>query len=163
MERGASIGRVAVVTAALVALSACGRAAEDDDDYAAVVPTTAAAPTTTTTVVQDPAYVVQAGDSLSVIAARFSVTVDEIAQANGITDVDSITAGDELVIPPSSGGTPPGPGTTTGSTAPTSTAGSVGSAGSPGTTRAADGAPADTADSSRVTSTTAGATSTAAG
>jgi LysM repeat protein len=105
--------------------------------------------------VQDPAYVVQAGDSLSTIAARFSVTVDEIAEANGITDVDSITAGDELVIPPASrGGPQAGPGTTTASSAPPST--TPGSTGSPGTTAPGDDGPGGTATTVGPTSTTAG-------
>ena len=59
------------------------------------------APTTVTTVPPSPAgtYVVEAGDTLSSIAARFSVTVDAISQANGITDVNSIRPGQELIIP----------------------------------------------------------------
>lgn len=44
-------------------------------------------------------YVVQSGDTLSGIATTFGITVDELAGANGLIDVDSITPGDELVIP----------------------------------------------------------------
>ena len=44
-------------------------------------------------------YVVQSGDTLSGIATTFGITVDELAAANGLIDVDSITQGDELVIP----------------------------------------------------------------
>jgi LysM repeat protein len=65
-------------------------------------PATAATPTTTTSMPTGPSgtYVVQAGDTLSVIASQFGITVDAISQANGITDVNSIRPGQELVIPP---------------------------------------------------------------
>jgi LysM repeat protein len=42
--------------------------------------------------------VVQSGDSLSSIAARFSVTVTAIMERNGLVD-DAIQAGQELEIP----------------------------------------------------------------
>jgi murein DD-endopeptidase MepM/ murein hydrolase activator NlpD len=45
-----------------------------------------------------PVYVVQEGDSLWDIAARFNVSVDDIAAANGMTSLD-IFVGDRLVIP----------------------------------------------------------------
>jgi LysM repeat protein len=64
-------------------------------------------------------YVVQAGDTLGGIAATFGVSIEEIAVANGITDVDSLSIGQTLVIPgsgsgvvaaaPPSGEPPPGP------------------------------------------------------
>lgn len=43
-------------------------------------------------------HTVQAGETLSAIAIRYSVTVEEIQQANGLTDT-LIRAGDELVVP----------------------------------------------------------------
>jgi murein DD-endopeptidase MepM/ murein hydrolase activator NlpD len=46
-----------------------------------------------------PVYIVQSGDSLSSIAARFNLSVDELMQANGITDPDLLAVGQELVIP----------------------------------------------------------------
>jgi len=56
-------------------------------------------PTTTTTAPPATAqnYVVQPGDTLSVIAERFNITTSQLAQANGITDVDTISPGDELI------------------------------------------------------------------
>lgn len=57
-------------------------------------PSAATAPEPQTTT-----YVIQAGDSLSQIARRFSVTLEAIMEANGITDPDSIREGQELVIP----------------------------------------------------------------
>ena len=44
-------------------------------------------------------YIVQNGDTLGEIASRFSVTVEALAQANGITDLDHIEEGQVLVIP----------------------------------------------------------------
>ena len=44
-------------------------------------------------------YIVQSGDTLGEIATKFNVSVDAIAQANGITDFDHIEAGQVLVIP----------------------------------------------------------------
>lgn len=47
----------------------------------------------------DPIYIVQPGDNLSTIAARFDVSLDELMQANGLTDPNVISAGQKLVIP----------------------------------------------------------------
>ncbi|MEZ5227626.1 MAG: LysM domain-containing protein [Acidimicrobiales bacterium] len=64
--------------------------------------TTAPAPTTVppppTTVQVN--YVVQSGDSLSVIASRFGVSTQALADFNAISDVNSIVVGQELSIPP---------------------------------------------------------------
>jgi murein DD-endopeptidase MepM/ murein hydrolase activator NlpD len=46
-----------------------------------------------------PIYVVQPGDSLSSIAARFSVPLSNLMAANGITDPNQLDAGQQLVIP----------------------------------------------------------------
>ncbi len=68
-------------------------------------PTTASTVATTTTTVPTTApgpagtYVVQAGDTLSVIAEQFGLTVEAISAANGITDVNTIQPGQELIIP----------------------------------------------------------------
>jgi LysM repeat protein len=45
-------------------------------------------------------YIVQAGDFLSVIAAKFDITVEALAAANGIDDPDKIFVGQVLIIPP---------------------------------------------------------------
>lgn len=52
----------------------------------------------------DLTYIVEPGDSLSVIAARFDTTVDAIVEANGLADVD-IIVGQELIIPGGGGTT----------------------------------------------------------
>ncbi len=90
--------------------AACGRAeAGDVDDIAATTATTAATttstattlPTTTTTTTPVAVtYVVQSGDSLSVIAQRFGVSSAALAAFNGIDDVNTIFAGQSLTIPP---------------------------------------------------------------
>jgi LysM repeat protein len=46
-----------------------------------------------------PYYIVQAGDSLWDIAARFGVPLDELMRANGIDDPDRLDAGARLLIP----------------------------------------------------------------
>lgn len=48
-------------------------------------------------------YIVQGGDTLSTIAVKFNVSTDTIRFANNITDVDSISPGDKLIIPPVTG------------------------------------------------------------
>ena len=46
-----------------------------------------------------PVYVVQPGDTLTTIALEFGVSVEDLIQANQITDPNAISAGTELVIP----------------------------------------------------------------
>lgn len=44
-------------------------------------------------------YVVQRGDTLSAIASRYGMSVSELAQINGISNVSSILAGQRLLVP----------------------------------------------------------------
>ena len=44
-------------------------------------------------------YAVQAGDTLSGLAARFGLTVEELVQANRLVDPDSLQIGQQLTIP----------------------------------------------------------------
>lgn len=53
----------------------------------------AAAPTS------DVLYVVQPGDTLAGIAARFGISLENLMRANGLTDPDIITVGQRLLIP----------------------------------------------------------------
>ncbi len=46
-----------------------------------------------------PVYVVEAGDSLWAIAARFGISMDDLADKNGITDPGQLAIGARLVIP----------------------------------------------------------------
>jgi hypothetical protein len=47
-------------------------------------------------------YVVQPGDTLALIAIRFSVTEDALQRLNHLDDPDSVYAGQQLLIPQSS-------------------------------------------------------------
>jgi len=47
----------------------------------------------------DPVYIVQSGDTLSVIAVRFGVSVDEIISANSLSDPNALSEGMQLKIP----------------------------------------------------------------
>lgn len=84
---------------------------------------TTTAPTTTapTTTTSGPiTYTVKSGDTLGKIAAKHNTTVDAIAKANGIADVNRISLGQKLIIPGTTAApstTAPAPATTT--TAPT--------------------------------------------
>src|SRR5712692_4987110 len=44
-------------------------------------------------------YTVKAGNTLATIAASFNLTVDDLAKANSIKDVNSIAVGQVLIIP----------------------------------------------------------------
>lgn len=46
-----------------------------------------------------PVYIVQAGDSLSSIASRFSVSLNDLMTANGITDPNQLAEGQQLIVP----------------------------------------------------------------
>ncbi len=48
---------------------------------------------------EGPIYIVQPGDTLSTIAARFDVGLDDLMKANGISNPNLLSAGQELVIP----------------------------------------------------------------
>ena len=49
--------------------------------------------------VEGPVYIVQPGDTLSLIAARFNVPLADLMNANGISNPDLLSAEQELVIP----------------------------------------------------------------
>jgi peptidoglycan/xylan/chitin deacetylase (PgdA/CDA1 family)/spore germination protein YaaH len=61
--------------------------------YDTATPTTPAAPSTGST------YTVKSGDTLGKIAAAYGVTVQAIASANGISNVNVISVGQKLTIP----------------------------------------------------------------
>ena len=46
-----------------------------------------------------PIYIVQPGDTLSFIASRFNVTVDELVAANPALDPNFLSPGQRIVIP----------------------------------------------------------------
>jgi LysM repeat protein len=51
------------------------------------------------TPIQSVVYAVEAGDTLTVIAKKFAVSMSDIMQANGLTNQDFIQVGQELIIP----------------------------------------------------------------
>lgn len=97
--------------------AACGRSGDGaqvagESIVAEPTTTTTLAPETTTTTRLT--YVVQSGDTLSVIADRFGVGTRQLADFNAISDINAIAVGQELAIPPStasSEGNPPDTGT----------------------------------------------------
>jgi murein DD-endopeptidase MepM/ murein hydrolase activator NlpD len=46
-----------------------------------------------------PVYVVEAGDSLWDIAQRFGVSIEDLSTANGITNINQLSEGQQLIIP----------------------------------------------------------------
>jgi len=107
----------------IVVVAACGRSApqetigdtSEDPEIAgititspdAVVSTssTVAADTTSTTPPDDPnqpqaMYTVKPGDTMSGIAGQYGISIEELADYNGISDVNDLSPGDELGIPP---------------------------------------------------------------
>ena len=110
----------ATIMAAGLGLTSCGRSApvdalgerNSDPDIAgvsvtspdAVVSTVVSSEVETTTssvlAPQQILYTVQPGDTLSVIASTYNVTVQDLADYNGITNVNSLSPGQELAIPP---------------------------------------------------------------
>lgn len=60
------------------------------------LPTPTTAPTRLAT---GDSYTVKSGDTLAAIASSFGVSVDDLAKANGIQDVDTISVGQVLAIP----------------------------------------------------------------
>lgn len=59
----------------------------------------AAAPTATIDPTTQQIYTIQAGDSLSAVAGRFGLTLDDIVEANNLTDPNYVFVGQRLVIP----------------------------------------------------------------
>ena len=47
----------------------------------------------------NPVYIIQQGDTLTQIAIRFGITVNELIQANNISDANAISVGTRLIIP----------------------------------------------------------------
>ena len=115
------IGATIIASAATLGLSACGRSAPidalsdvgADPDIAGVsvtspdaVVTTLVAPvedpasSTTAVTVEQVLHLVQPGDTMSGIASAYGVGVTELADYNGISNVDTLRPGQELAIPP---------------------------------------------------------------
>jgi LysM repeat protein len=75
--------------------------------------TTTAVATTTTVAVGEPRkYVVQSGESLFAIAQKFNLSAPALVELNKIKNPDRVSAGTELLLPPSNGFVPIGATTT---------------------------------------------------
>jgi murein DD-endopeptidase MepM/ murein hydrolase activator NlpD len=64
-----------------------------------VTPDTQQTPSPLSTPLSGPTYIVASGDSLTLIANRFGVKLDDLMSANGITDPNQIFIGQPLIIP----------------------------------------------------------------
>jgi LysM repeat protein len=64
-------------------------------------------PPTATPTVESVVHTVESGETLSIIAQSYGVTVEAIVDANGLSDPDRIVAGQTLIIPASGGSPPP--------------------------------------------------------
>jgi len=80
-------------------LGACGLAPAKQAKVASLVPASPAASTTTTTTAPFTTYVVARGDTLSAIANRHGTSVQAIAAANHLTDLNGLEVGQVLRIP----------------------------------------------------------------
>ena len=106
-------GRVVAVVVGMALLAACGRSAPEEGATtlaASISPSTTAAaittaPATVAPPTTTPEYIVQEGDSLSIIAQRFGVSTEDLANFNGIENANDIQVGQTLTIPPTT--TPP--------------------------------------------------------
>jgi LysM repeat protein len=90
-------GRFGVSVSSLAAANAISDVDLIRDGVPLTIPGGASAPTSTTI------YVVQAGDSLSSIAARFGTSVAAVAAANAISNLDLVRIGSRITLPEGSG------------------------------------------------------------
>jgi LysM repeat protein len=75
--------------------------------------TTSPVATTTTVAAGEPRkYVVQSGESLFAIAQKFNLSAPALVELNKIKNPDRVSAGTELLLPPSNGFVPIGATTT---------------------------------------------------
>jgi murein DD-endopeptidase MepM/ murein hydrolase activator NlpD len=71
----------------------------EKDGVSATTPTASASPTPSPPPAEAQRYTVVDGDTLSDIALRFGVTVEDMVRFNGLPDAESIVVGQELFIP----------------------------------------------------------------
>lgn len=95
-------GLVGVVTLATAcsALAACSAVANRPATLATESHPAPTATVTTSTTAAWRSYTVVRGDSLTAVAKRFGLTVDALAAANSLTNVDVLAVGQVLRIPP---------------------------------------------------------------
>lgn len=84
----------------------------DSDTTTPQSATTVVATTTTVATGELRKYVVQPGESLFAIAQKFNLSAPALVEINNIKNPDRVSAGTELVLPPSNGFVPIGATTT---------------------------------------------------
>ena len=84
----------------------------ESNDSNANSSTSVAATTTTVATGELRKYVVQPGESLFAIAQKFNLSAPALVEINNIKNPDRVSAGTELVLPPSNGFVPIGATTT---------------------------------------------------
>jgi len=85
---------------------------DDSPDVQQGATTTAVATTTTVAAGELRKYVVQSGESLFAIAQKFNLSAPALVELNKIKNPDRVSAGTELLLPPSNGFVPIGATTT---------------------------------------------------
>ncbi|HEY4332162.1 MAG TPA: LysM domain-containing protein [Ilumatobacteraceae bacterium] len=88
---------VAASGGVIVACGSSARSAKDTLPPIITTTTTTTMPPTTTTIPDF--YVIQKGDTLGAIAAKFGISRADLAAFNGITNINKIDAGEKLKIP----------------------------------------------------------------
>jgi LysM repeat protein len=96
-----------VLAAAPTPLSVAGGATTGATTTSLITEAAPVAPTPTPTEAAEEVYVVQPGDTLLVIATRYSLTVDDLLRANNLNNPDFVFAGQRLIIPIGGGGAAP--------------------------------------------------------
>ena len=66
---------------------------------ASVAPASAASSSASAAPIGGKKYVVEAGDTLGVIAEKFGVTIQQLIETNKLANPDFLTVGQELIIP----------------------------------------------------------------
>ncbi len=137
--QGVSVSQAAPASTSESAPAPAGDGDGDSDDTAATAATgaTESAAGTISPSSAPGGYTVAPGDTLSGIAARYGVSVDQLAAANGLDPVGILPAGDVLSLSGSASAAQP-VSTTVTSSAPIATGGSPGAQPTPETVSASD-------------------------
>lgn len=99
-----------VFLAIITGLLTDGKSSDSTDST--VMESTTVVSTTTTVVGELRKYVVQPGESLFAIAQKFNLSAPALVEINKIKNPDRVSAGTELLLPPSNGFVPIGATTT---------------------------------------------------
>lgn len=101
---------VFIFLAIITGLLTDGGSSSSDDSV--VASSSSVATTTTVAAGELRKYVVQSGESLFAIAQKFNLSAPALVEINNIKNPDRVSAGTELILPPSNGFVPIGATTT---------------------------------------------------